>query len=384
MMRPMKLAGTELLFGQGTLAYLSTLNANRVVIVLAEVMYKNGVMDMVHQHLEAAGIPYSVFVGVEPEPGFRTVLKGAAFLLEENPDLIIALGGGSVMDAAKAMWIYYEHPHLKSLDALKDKDNFPRLRNKARFCCIPSTAGTGSEVSRSIVITDDETGYKHGIGNMEMMPDIAICDPVTTISMPPHITAETGMDAMAHAVEAIVSNRANYVSDILAERAILDIINVLPQVYENGDDIKLREQMLNASLVAGMAFTNVSLGIVHSLAHSLGSLFKLPHGLANAILLPYVVDFNAQDPRARSIYQGLANKAGVHSLAAALKDLNRQLNIPEKLKDRIPSETQFMDNLAELVRLSIDDGCTKTNPIIPTREQLRTLALTAYHGKPCV
>lgn len=383
MMRPMKLAGSELLFGEGTLKHLEDVQAKKVVIVLANnIMYKNGVMDIVKGHLDKAKIPFEVFMGIESDPGFNTVKKGAKFMLEANPDLIIAIGGGSAMDAAKAMWIYYEHPEIDSLEYLMDKTKFPKLRLKARLCCIPTTAGTASEVSRSIVITDDKTHIKYGIGNMEMMPDIAICDPVTTISLPKSITAETGMDALCHALEAIVSTRANYVSDILAESAILDIFDVLPKVLEDGQNVLLREKMLNAAMVAGLAFTNVSLGITHSVAHGLGSLFQLPHGLANAILLPYIVEFNSQNPEAKRIYDGLAKKLDKENLIVALKELNNTLNIPINLKAKLPDGEMFISKLETLVDYALLDGCTKTNPILPTKTNLRNLIMRAYNGFP--
>ena len=176
-------------------------------------------MRIVENHLTNADIPYSVFIGVESDPGLDTVERGAKFMEEEKPDFILAIGGGSVMDAAKAMWIFYEHPETKGLDELMDKSKFPKLRLKAHLGCIPTTAGTASEVSRSIVITDSMTGYKCGIGNMEMMPDVAILDPITTISLPKHLTAQTGFDALTHAIEAYTSNRANYLTDILAKAA---------------------------------------------------------------------------------------------------------------------------------------------------------------------
>lgn len=185
MMRPMKLAGSKLLFGQGCLEHIKTLNAKRVMIVLGgSSMEKSGILKKVVEYFTAAGARIEIIKGVEPDPSFSTVLKGAESMLEFEPDLITALGGGSVMDAAKAMWIYYEHPYLQTLDSIMPPNLFPKLRGKAIFCCIPSTSGTASEVSRSIVITDDATGIKYGLGNMEMMPDIAICDPEVTMSMP--------------------------------------------------------------------------------------------------------------------------------------------------------------------------------------------------------
>ena len=259
----MKLAGQQLMFGEGCLAHLKTLETKRAIIVTGgSSMKKNGIFDEVVGYLHEAGAEVTEFGGVEADPSFRTVWAGAEKMKEFQPDLIIGLGGGSAMDAAKMMWVYYEHPELTTLEEVLTAKPFPKLRQKALYCCIPSTSGTASEVSRSVVITGDD-GMKHGLGNMEMMPDIAICDPRVTASMPPHITAETGMDAMTHALEALVSNRANYVSDVLAIKAVEDIFTYLPAAYENGADLHAREIMLNASTIAGMAFTNVSLGIVH-------------------------------------------------------------------------------------------------------------------------
>ncbi|XMB72792.1 iron-containing alcohol dehydrogenase [Mycoplasmatota bacterium WC30] len=382
MMRPMKLAGSELMFGEGSLGYLENINAKKAVIVLAnDVMYKNGVMDIVEKHLNNAKIAFEIFMGIESDPGFNTVLKGARFMLKHNPDIIIAIGGGSAMDAAKAMWIYYEHPSIETLEYITIKANFPKLRNKARLVCIPSTAGTASEVSRSIVITDDNTHIKYGIGNMEMMPDIAICDPITTLSLPKHITAETGMDALCHALEAIASTRANYVSDTLAEKAILDIFEYLPKVMQEPQNMLYREIMLNSAMMAGLAFTNVSLGITHSIAHGLGSLFNMPHGLANAILLPYIVSFNSLNDDALAVYDKLAKKLNKANLVTALFELNKEINIPLSLNERITDEADFLGKLDTLIDFALKDGCTKTNPILPTKTHLKNIILAAYYGK---
>ncbi|MCF0230120.1 MAG: iron-containing alcohol dehydrogenase, partial [Parasporobacterium sp.] len=257
---------------------------------------------------------------------------------------------------------------------------FPKLRGKALLCCIPSTSGTASEVSRSFVISGDD-GMKHGLGNMEMMPDIAICDPEVTVSMPAHITAETGMDAMTHAVEALVSNRANYVSDILAIKAIEEINEYLPVAYADGNDINAREHMLNASMIAGMAFTNVSLGIVHSMAHTVGSLFHVAHGLADAVILPYIMKFNSEAGYAAEKYSDMASKLEYKDMIECISDLNRKVNIPETLAECIPDEAAYMAALDEMAKCALADGCTKTNPIIPTIDQLKELFILVYHGK---
>ena len=380
MMRPMKLAGSELMFGEGCLEYIKTMPYKRVSIVIGgSSMVKSGMLEKVENYFHEAGAETMVISGVEPDPHFATVMRGAGEMKAFQPDLIVALGGGSAMDAAKTMWIYYEHPELTKLSDVFPPNAFPRLRGKARFCCIPSTSGTASEVSRSVVITD-ENGVKQGLGNMEMMPDIAICDPEVTASMPPHITAETGMDALTHALEALASNRANYVSNILAKSAAKDIIETLPKAYEDGQDMKAREIMVNASMVAGMAFTNVSLGIVHSMAHTVGSYFHVAHGLADAILLPYVMEFNSTKPYAKKVYEDFAEYIGEKDLIQTVKELNQKMGIPTALKDVIPEEEEYMDMLDEMAKVAKADGCTKTNPIIPEPEQFKELFVKAYRG----
>lgn len=381
MMRPMKLAGSQLMFGRGCLAFLKDLGAKRAMIVIGgSSIERSGTLGKVEAYLHEAGAETAVFRGVEPDPSFATVQRGVGAMAEFQPDLIVALGGGSAMDAAKMMWVYYEHPEYTTLESVLTANPFPKLRAKARFCCIPSTAGTGSEVSRSVVITDAE-GIKHGLGNMEMMPDIAICDPEVTLSMPPSITAETGMDAMTHALEALVSNRANYVSDALVRRAIADIHTWLPIAYADGQDPVAREHMLNASMIAGMAFTNVSLGIVHSMAHAIGGLFHLAHGLVDAVLLPYVIDFNSGESRASALYREAAAITGGADMAAVVRELNGTLNIPACLSALIPDAAAFEEKLPRLAKMALEDGCTKTNPIIPDHEQMQALLRLAYYGE---
>jgi len=382
MMRSMKLAGQELLFGQGCLEHVKTLKGNKAIIVTGgSSMKKSGILQRVVDYLSEVNIESKVFSGVEPDPLFSTVINGANKMKEYKPDIIIGLGGGSAMDAAKAMWIYYENEELKILQDILPPNTFPKLRKKAYLVCIPSTSGTASEVSRSIVITEDETHTKFGIGNMEMMPDIAICDPVVTMTMPNKITAETGMDALTHALEAWVSRRANYISDILSEAAIKDIVKYLPKVFEDNKNIEYREKMLNASLTAGLAFTNVSLGIVHSMAHTLGSLFGVAHGLVNAILLPYVMEFNSENEDTKNKYSKLQadlDKSG--NLVCTVRKLNNKLKIPFSLSEIIPDSKVFNEKMEVMIDMALADGCTKTNPIIPTRDELEDLYLRAYNG----
>jgi len=377
----MKLAGSELMFGNGSLEYIKSIECKKVAIVVGgSSMEKNGILARVEEMFHEAGAVTKVISGVEPDPSIETVLRGAKEMLEFCPDLIVGLGGGSAMDAAKAMWIFYEYPKLKGLQDILPPNTFPKLRKKARLCCIPSTSGTASEVSRSIVITENSTGLKYGIGNMEMMPDIAICDGDITVSMPGKITAETGMDALTHALEALVSNRANYLSDILAKAAIKDIFKFLPKVYKNGEDRQARELMLQASMVAGLAFTNVSLGIVHSMAHTLGSIYHIAHGLADAIILPYVINYNKQSKVAKEIYKNISMELGVDDIELEVRRLNKELNIPDSLSKLIPDRDEYIKNLDTLAEFAKKDGCTKTNPVIPEIEGFKELFIKVYDG----
>lgn len=381
MMRPMKLAGSELMFGNGSLEYIKSIECKKAAIVVGgSSMEKNKTLARVEEMFHEAGAITKVIRGVEPDPSIETVLRGAKEMLEFCPDLIVGLGGGSAMDAAKAMWIFYEHPKLKGLQDILPPNTFPKLRKKARLCCIPSTSGTASEVSRSIVITENSTGLKYGIGNMEMMPDIAICDGDITVSMPAKITAETGMDALTHALEALVSNRANYLSDILAKAAIKDIFKFLPKAYKNGEDRQARELMLQASMVAGLAFTNVSLGIVHSMAHTLGSIYHISHGLADAIILPYVINYNKQSKVAKEIYKNISDELGIDDIELEVRRLNKELNIPDSLSKLIPDRDEYIKNLDTLAEFAKKDGCTKTNPVIPEIEVFKELFIKVYDG----
>ncbi|MBM7871462.1 alcohol dehydrogenase class IV [Clostridium pascui] len=383
MMRPMKLAGSQLMFGEGCLEHLKTLKGSKAMIVTGgSSMRKSGILQKVIDYLKEANIESDVFSGVEPDPLFSTVINGANKMKEYGPDIIIGLGGGSAMDAAKAMWIYYENEEFKTLQDILPPNEFPKLREKAYLVCIPSTSGSASEVSRSIVITEDATHTKFGVGNMEMMPDIAICDPLVTATMPGKITAETGMDALTHALEALVSKRANYLSDIFSQAAIKDIVQYLPKAFEDGENLEYREKMLNASFTAGLAFTNVSLGIVHSMAHTLGSLFGLAHGLLDAVLLPYVMEFNSKDGNAREKYNKIATEIkGGSDLVSIVKELNNEVNIPACLSELIPDDKSFNEKMELMIDMALADGCTKTNPIIPTRDELRDLYLYAYNGR---
>lgn len=379
-MRPMKLAGQALIFGEGALEYLKTVEGKKAFIVISGgSIERSGYLDKIIEYLEEANIESCVFRGVEPDPSFETVLEGAAGMLAFEPDLILGVGGGSAMDAAKAMWIYYEHPQLKSLSDIMKPNVVPKLRNKAKMICIPTTSGSASEVSRSIVVTDNVNHIKCGIGDMELMPDVALLEPGITASMPPRITAETGMDALTHAIEAFTSTRANYLSDILAKQAIFDIIEYLPKSCKEGANIEYREILQNASMVAGLAFTNVSLGIVHSMAHTLGSYFGLAHGIADAIVLPYVIAFNKKDERAKKLYEEIEKNIGISNLENFIANLNEAIGIPQGVASLINNKAEYEEKIDIMAKVAIEDGCTKTNPIIPTHEEMKKLFKEIYN-----
>ncbi len=383
MMRPVKLAGDQLIWGEGSLSHLETLRGKKACIVLGgHSMQKAGFADRAAEHLKKAGMEVVFFEGVEPDPHLSTVKRGAQFMLKEQPDWIVAMGGGSTMDAAKTMWVFYEHPELEKLSDFMAPNRVPPLRKKARFACIPSTSGSASEVSRSIVVTDDETGAKVGIGDMEMMPDVAICDPLIASTMPQNVTAETGMDALTHCIEALTSTRAHFLSDLLASYAAKEIYEYLPKAYDDGANLCWREHMLNASMTAGMAFTNVSLGLVHSFAQTLGGMYKLSHGLGDAIILPYIIEFNYADEHAKAVYDKLAGELGESDLAQAVRKLNERLNIPHTVKEAIDTtDEEYLGRLREIAESALRDGCTKTAPIIPPEGTMEELARLIYLGK---
>lgn len=279
----------DIIFGENALEHLSTLEGKKATIVTGgNSMKRFGFIDEARTQLEKAGMQVSVVDGVEPNPSIETVIRGGKEMAEFGPDWIVAVGGGSALDAAKIMWVYYEYPETKFEDLVAGK--FPVLRTKAKFVACPSTSGTASEITAFSVITDVENHIKYPLVSYEMTPDIALLDANIPAKMPAHITAHTGMDVMAHAVEAYVSTASSSYTDPLAFEAIDLVFKALPSAYNTADDIKAREDMHNASALAGMAFTNASLGLVHSTAHKIGGEFGITHGLANAILMPYILD----------------------------------------------------------------------------------------------
>lgn len=342
-------------------------------------MKRFGFLDEAARYLQEAGMETSIIDGVEPNPSVKTVRAGAEAMIAFEPDWIIAIGGGSALDAAKVMWCFYEHPEL-SFEDIITPGSMPVLRNRAKFAAVPSTSGTASEITAFSVITDTENHIKYPIVSGEMVPDLAILDPVIPARMPPHITANTGMDVMAHAVETIASTAATSFTTPYALEAIRLVDENLPTAYTNGDDMTARDNMHNASALAGMAFTNASLGLVHSLAHKIGGEFGVTHGLANAILLPYIINFNKQFT---SAYEQVEKLLGIKDLAEEIRRLNTMLDIPATFRecDEVDfSEDKFKTVLDRMSANALADPCTLTNPGAPTVEDVKAIYTAAYYG----
>jgi alcohol dehydrogenase class IV len=368
-------------YGEGSLEKLSTLKGKKAVLVTGGSSMKNlGFLDQAEAYLKQAGMKTLIIDGVEPNPSVETVKRGAAEMLAFNPDWIVAIGGGSALDAAKVMWCFYEHPDL-SFEDIIEPGSMPGLRTKARFVAIPSTSGTASEITAFSVITDTKKHIKYPIVAADMVPDLAILDPVLPAAMPPHITANTGMDVMAHAVEAVASTAATCFTDPYAIEAIGLVLTHLSAAYRNGKDMEARYYMHNASCLAGMAFTNASLGLIHSLAHKIGGEFGVTHGLANAILMPYIIDFNRKFSKKYSLVEKTLE---IGDLAQAVRDLNTSLGIPATFKEC--SEVDFNEEkfLAVLDRMSLNahgDPCTLTNPGSPCVADVKAIFEAAYYGR---
>ena len=391
----------DLYHGKGSLEVLKTLSGKRAVICVGgSAMRKFGFLDKAISYLEEAGMEVKVIEGIEPDPSVTTVMNGAAVMSEFQPDWIVAMGGGSPIDAAKAMWIKYEYPET-TFEQMCVVFGLPKLRTKAHFVAIPSTSGTATEVTAFSVITDYEKGIKYPLADFEITPDIAIVDPDLAETMPKKLVAHTGMDAMTHAVEAYVSTANCDYTDPLALHAIKMIQKDLVDSY-NGNMDK-RASMHNAQCMAGMAFSNALLGIVHSMAHKTGAIFEdygahIIHGAANAMYLPKVIAYNAKNEVAKARYGVIADelKLGganddekVANLIAFLRGLNDQLNIPQCIKnygaDSYPCEQGFVPEdvflarLPEIAKNAVADACTGSNPRPITPEQMEKLLKCCYY-----
>ncbi len=389
----------DLYHGKGALEALKTFDGKRAIICVGGgSMKRNGFLDKAMNYLKEAGMEVTLFEGIEPDPSVETVMKGAAVMQEFQPDWIIAMGGGSPIDAAKAMWIKYEYPDTTFEDMCK-VFGLPKLRTKAHFCAISSTSGTATEVTAFSIITDYQKGIKYPIADFEITPDVAIVDPELAETMPQKLVAHTGMDAMTHSIEAYVSTANCDYTDPLALHSIKMIQNDLVDSY-NGD-MEKRHSMHNAQCLAGMAFSNALLGIVHSMAHKTGAAFEgghIIHGAANAMYLPKVIKFNSKDATAAKRYAEIAdfmNLGGntqeekIDLLIAYLRGMNDDLNIPHSINhygaDGLPAETGFvseevfLSKLSDIAANALLDACTGSNPRQPSQEEMEKLLKCCFY-----
>jgi len=383
---------------------------SRAFIVTDPSMVELGYVDKILYYLRKRKeyVHSEIFSDVESDPSFDTIHRGVKLMQEFKPDVVIALGGGSPIDAAKGMWLFYEHPEadpegmkLKFMDIRKRTYKFPKLGIKSKMVAIPTTSGTGSEVTSFAVITDKNQNKKYPLADYELTPDVAIVDPDLVMSLPKTITADTGMDVLTHAIESYVSNMASDYTDGLAEKAVELVFKNIREAYNNGSNKEAREKMHNASTIAGMAFTNAFLGINHSLAHKIGAEFHLPHGRINAILLPYVIRYNSQMPTKfvsfpkyeyfiadqkyadlsrRMNFPAYTNEEGVNSLIEEIKKLNNDLNIPKSFKEAGIDEQEFLAKVDILADRAFEDQCTTANPRLPLVSELKQILLDSYYG----
>ena len=382
----------------------------KAFIVTDRFLYDNGYTSPITEKLGEMGIAYTVFSEVEPDPTLKIAKKGAEQMTNFAPDVIIAVGGGSAMDAAKIMWVLYEHPDADFTDmAMRFSDirkriyTFPKMGEKAYFIAVPTSAGTGSEVTPFAVITDSDTGIKYPLADYELMPNMAIVDTDLQMSAPKGLTAASGIDAVSHALEAFASMLATDYTDSLALRSLKMMFEYLPRAYENGEgDPEAREKTANAATMAGMAFANAFLGVCHSTAHKLGSFHHLPHGIANALMLNEVIRFNSADspakmgtfpqytyPHTKARYAEIAdylNLSGktddekVESLITALDALKEKIGIKKTIRDYVPDEEDFLNRLDSMTEQAFDDQCTGANPRYPLMSEIKQMYLNVYYG----
>ena len=401
----------KIYFEAGSIQYLEKMpNITRAFIVTDQSMVKLGYIDKILYHLRKRQeyVHSEIFSEVESDPSFDTINKGVKMMNEFKPDVVIAVGGGSPIDAAKGMWLFYEHPDadadgmkLKFMDIRKRTYKFPKLGEKAKMVAIPTTSGTGSEVTSFAVITDKQNNKKYPLADYELTPDVAIVDPDLVMSLPKKITAYTGMDVLTHAIESYVSNMASDYTDGLAEKAAELVFKNLREAYNNGNNKVAREKMHNASTIAGMAFTNAFLGINHSIAHKMGAEFHLAHGRINAILLPYVIRYNSSKPTKfvsfpkyeyfiadqkyadisrRMGFPAYTNEEGVNSLISEIKKLNSDLGIEKSFKEAGVNEEEFLSKVDMLADRAFEDQCTTANPRLPLVSELKQIMIDAYYG----
>ncbi len=390
----------DLYFGEGARHEVKNFVGKKAIIVVGGgSMKRGGFLQDVQADLESAGMEVKVIEGVESDPSVETVMKGAAVMQEFEPDWIVAIGGGSPIDAAKAMWIKYEYPET-TFEDMCVVFGLPKLRTKAKFCAISSTSGTATEVTAFSIITNYQDGTKYPIADFEITPDVAIVDPELTYTMPKKLVAHTGMDALTHAIEAYVSTAASMYTDANALHAIREIVEWLPKSYQG--DKEARQHMHDAQCIAGIAFSSGLLGIVHSMAHKTGAAFTgdhIIHGCANAMYLGKVIQFNAKDERAKSRYAYIAKEVLhlegetedelVAALVQKIRDINDSIDIPQGIKnygkggvkadESIIDYAEFEEKKAGCAERALQDACTGSNPRKPTQEEMEKLLECVYN-----
>jgi acetaldehyde dehydrogenase/alcohol dehydrogenase len=389
----------------------NVMGKKKVFIVTDQFLYKNGYLKTITDKLDEMGMVYTTFYDVAPDPTLACAKEGAKAMTSFEPDCIIAVGGGSAMDAGKIMWVMYEHPEVDFMDmAMRFMDirkriyTFPKMGEKAYFIAVPTSSGTGSEVTPFAVITDETTGVKYPLADYELMPKMAIVDADMHMNQPKGLTSASGIDALTHALEAYASIMATEYTDGLALQAMKNIFEYLPSAYENGaNDAIAREKMATASTMAGMAFANAFLGVCHSMAHKLGAFHHLPHGVANALLITDVMRFNAADvppkmgtfsqyvyPHCKERYVECANFLGIQgknddekfeNFIKAIEELKDKVGIKKTIKDYGVDEKYFLDTLDDMVEKAFDDQCTGANPRYPLMSEIKAMYLKAYYGK---
>lgn len=380
---------TQIYSGEGSLEVISKLDCKRIFLVTDPFMVQSGGIKKITDLLDESEKEYSIFSNIIPDPPVEVVVKGVEELFKFNPDGIIALGGGSAIDAAKAIWYFTKR--------LSDDSQKKDTKIK-KFIAVPTTSGTGSEVTKFSVITDKVNNIKYPLISDELLPDVAVLDAELVKTVPDFITADTGMDVITHAIEAYVSVKANEFTDALAEKAVKLVFENLPIAYKDGNNMSAREKLHNASCLAGMAFNSASLGLNHGMAHILGAKFKIPHGRSNAILLPYIMEYNANlgsygdknYSEAAKRYAEIAKniglpasnvRQGVKNLVSEIKSLLKELNLPGSLKDMGIDKKVFDEEVERMAEAAIADRCTETNPRIPEKREVIELFYRVFNGK---
>ena len=389
----------------------TVMGKKKAFIVTDSFLYNNGYTKPIEKKLEEMGIMHTTFSDVAPDPTLACAREGVKQMYEFKPDCIIAIGGGSAMDAGKIMWVLYEHPEadfldmaMRFIDIRKRVYTFPKMGEKAFFVAIPTSAGTGSEVTPFAVITDEKTGVKYPLADYELMPNMAIIDADMMMNAPKGLTSASGIDAVTHALEAYASTMATDFTDGIALRALKVIFEYLPRAYENGaNDPVAREKMAHAATMAGMAFANAFLGVCHSMAHKLGAFHHIPHGIANALMIDEVIRFNSAEQPAKmgtfpqydhphtlaryaevADFLGLKGKTDeekVENLIKAIDELKVRIGIKPTIKDYVPDEQDFLARLDAMTEQAFDDQCTAANPRYPLMSEIKQMYLNAYYGK---